>query len=191
MNQGAVLHKGLLTECKVCNSTTETQEKRVRRARSKTGVSLDVVIRRQVASDLGEDEPQKDERFQLLQKYGVVTPRIDRLVTRPPWMPIAEFKRKLNDFFKATKGMIQPQQRREYRGPNVPGVRPSGPRQRFVQSPLQKSVGQHPQGQTFRSQRQTQESLRDNRGGQGRPSQGSGRDVRSVPKENRSFGDRP
>ena len=118
MNQGAVLHKGLLTECKVCNSTTETQEKRVRRARSKTGVSLDVVIRRQVASDLGEDEPQKDERFQLLQKYGVVTPRIDRLVTRPPWMPIAEFKRKLNDFFKATKGMIVPQQRKQWQDRN-------------------------------------------------------------------------
>lgn len=111
MNQGAVLHKGLLTECKVCNSTTETQEKR-RSKRSKTGVSLDVVIRRQVAFDLGEDEPQKDERFQLLQKYGVAAPRIDRLVTRPPWMSIAEFKRKLNEWYKNTKGLVQPQQHR-------------------------------------------------------------------------------
>jgi len=115
MNQGAVLHKGLLTECKVCNSTTETQEKRTRKARSKTGVSLDVVIRRQVAADLGEDEPQKDERFQLLQKYGVATPRIDRLMTKPNWMGVAEWKRKLNDWYKLTKGMIQPQQqRRDY-----------------------------------------------------------------------------
>jgi hypothetical protein len=187
MNQGAVLHKGLLSECKVCNSTTKTQEKRTRRARSKTGVSLDVVIRRQVAFDLGEDEPQKDERFQLLQKYGVAIPRIDRLMTKPNWMGVAEFKRKLNDWYKLTKGMIQPQQqRREYRGPNVPGVRPSGPRQRFVQP-----LGVLAHALLFRSQRQTQESLRDNRGGQGRPSQGSGRDVRSVPKENRSFGDRP
>src|SRR5271166_5426608 len=56
MNQKAVLHKGLLADCKVCNPTTETQEKRSRKTRSKTGVSLDVVIRRQVAFDLGEDE---------------------------------------------------------------------------------------------------------------------------------------
>lgn len=117
MNQGAVLHKGLLRDCKVCNSSTETQERREHRKR-RGPVSLDMVIRRQIATDLGEDEPRKDERFQLLQKYGVATPRIDRLVTRPSWMPIAEFKRKLNDWYKNTKGMIQPQQRREYRGTN-------------------------------------------------------------------------
>ena len=114
MNQGAVLHKGPLTECKVCNSTTAMQEKRVRRARSKMGVSLDVVIRRQVAFDLGEDEPKKDERFQLLQKYGVAAPRIDRQMTKPNWMGVAEFKRKLNDWYKLTKGMIQPQQRTQW-----------------------------------------------------------------------------
>lgn len=122
MNQGAVLHKGLLSDCKVCNSTTETQEKRTRKARSKTGVSLDVVIRRQVASDLGEDEPQKDERFQLLQKYGVAAPRIDRLATKPSWMGVAEWKRKQNEWFKVTKGMIQPQQQRRT-FPNLPASR--------------------------------------------------------------------
>lgn len=114
MNQGAVLHKGLLTECKVCNSTTETQQKRERKSRVKTGVSLDVVIRRQVAFDLGEDEPKKDERFQLLQKYGVAAPRIDRSMTKPNWMGVAEFKRKLNDWYKATKGLVAPQQRTQW-----------------------------------------------------------------------------
>lgn len=118
MNQGAVLHKGLLLDCKVCNPPTETQEKRVRRARNKTGVSLDVVIRRQVAFDLGEDEPKKDERFQLLQKYGVAAPRIDRLATKPNWMGVAEWKSKLNDWYKLTKGMIQPQQQRRTFSPN-------------------------------------------------------------------------
>jgi hypothetical protein len=87
-------------------------------------VSLDVVIRRQVASDLGEDEPQKDERFQLLQKYGVAAPRIDRLMTKPNWMPVAEWKRKLNDWYKLTKGLVAPQQVRRYgnqgfKGPEV------------------------------------------------------------------------
>ena len=114
MNQSAVLHKGLLLDCRVCNPPTETQEKRVRRARSKTSVSLDVVIRRQVAADLGEDEPKKDERFQLLQKYGVAAPRIDRFVTKPNWMGVAEWKRKLNDWFKSTKGLVAPQQRRTF-----------------------------------------------------------------------------
>jgi len=42
----------------------------------------------------------------LLQKYGVTAPRIDRQVTRPKWMGVAEWKRKMNDWYKSTKGMV-------------------------------------------------------------------------------------
>ena len=160
MNQGAVLHKGLLTECKVCNSTTETQEKRVRRARSKTGVSLDVVIRRQVASDLGEDEPQKDERFQLLQKYGVAAPRIDRLMTKPNWMGVAEWKRKLNDWYKLTKGLVAPQQRRTFQPrPSSPVGQPS----QRTSKPWNQIQFKNPQAQQRHQQRNQSARPRDTR----------------------------
>lgn len=155
MNQGAVLHKGLLAECKVCDSTTKTQQKRERKARGKTSVSLDVVIRRQVAFDLGEDEPQKDERFQLLQKYGVAAPRIDRLMTKPNWMGVAEWKRKLNDWYKSTKGLVVPQQRRTFQ------PRPSSPvdpRSQKTSKPWREIQFKNPQAQQRHQQRnQTQQ----------------------------------
>lgn len=192
MKLGAV-HRGPLSDCKVCNSSTVTQEKRTRKARSKTGVSLDVVIRRQVAFDLGEDEPKKDERFQLLQKYGVAAPRIDRLVTRPPWMSIAEFKRKLNEWYKNTKGMIQPQQqRRDYGKVFNRNVRPDGHQsQRHVSSMLQKGVGENSEGSRVQRQQKTYRSIRDYSRREEKSSQEARRAVRSMSKENRSFGDRP
>lgn len=194
MNQGAVLHKGLLLDCRVCNPPTETQEKRVRRARSKTGVSLDVVIRRQVAFDLGEDEPKKDERFQLLQKYGVAAPRIDRQMTKPNWMGVAEWKLKLNDWYKLTKGLVAPQQqRREYHGKVFNrNVRPDGHQsQRHVSSMLQKGVGENSEGSRVQRQQKTYRSIRDYSRREEKSSQEARRAVRSMSKENRSFGDRP
>lgn len=121
MGVQAVLHKGLLTECVVCNPPTVAPEKRERRKKSGKA-TLDVTIRRQVAFDLGEEEPQKDERFQLLQKYGVAAPRIDRQVTKPKWMGETEFKRKMNDWFKITKGLVvATQQRKDFRGSSNQG----------------------------------------------------------------------
>lgn len=121
----SVIHKGLLSECVICNPPTEAREKRERR--KKSGVpTLDVTIRRQVSAELGEDEPQKDERFQLLQKYGVAAPRIDRFVTKPKWMGVAEWKCKQNEWYKATKGLVVPQQRRTF----SPNQRHSSPQQR-------------------------------------------------------------
>ena len=93
-------------------------KKRVKRAKKKfhstKGATLDIALRRQVAADLGEDEPTKDQRYVLLQKFGVVSPKIDRLATKPNWMSIAEWKRKQNEWYKATRGMIQPQQQKMY-----------------------------------------------------------------------------
>jgi len=74
-------------------------------------VPVEVSIRRQVSEELGDDEPTKEQKYALLQKYGVTAPRIDRLVTKPIWMGVAEWKRKQNDWFKATKGLVNPQQR--------------------------------------------------------------------------------
>jgi len=153
MSQGGKLHKGLLSECRVCNSSTETQQKRERKARSKTGVSLDVVIRRQVAADLGEDEPKKDERFQLLQKYGVAAPRIDRLVTKPSWMETTTWKRKQNEFYQMTKGLVVPQQRRTFQ------PRPSSPvdpRSQRTSRPWREIQFKNPQAQQRHQQRNQQ-----------------------------------
>jgi hypothetical protein len=104
--QTAVLHKGLLEKCRVCNPDLIESDDRKRRRKTKGEVTLDLYVRRQVAQELGEDEPTKDERFVLLQKFGVTAPRIDRQVTRPKWMKESEWKRKLNEWYKATKGLV-------------------------------------------------------------------------------------
>jgi len=85
---------------------------------STKNLPIDVAVRRQVAAEIGEDEPTKDEKFVLLQKYGVAAPRIDRLISKPNWMGVAEWKRKLNEWFKATKGLVRPQQRPRFSRPN-------------------------------------------------------------------------
>src|ERR1700675_3126507 len=90
--------------------------KKVRKPRTKKhhttkNVPVEVSIRRQVSEDIGDDEPTKDQKYVLLQKYGVVAPKIDRLATKPNWMGVSEWKRKQNDWFRATKGMVSPSQR--------------------------------------------------------------------------------
>jgi len=90
--------------------------KKVRKPRTKKhhttkNVPVEVSIRRQVSEELGDEEPTKDEKYVLLQKYGVVAPRIDRLATKPNWMEADVWKRKRNNWFEATKGLVKPQQR--------------------------------------------------------------------------------
>ena len=88
------------------------REKRTKKFHSTKGATLDIALRRQVAAELGEEEPTKDQRYILLQKFGVISPKIDRLMTRPSWMSVAEFKRKSNEWYQATRGMVQPQQQK-------------------------------------------------------------------------------
>lgn len=103
---------------------------------STKGVSLDIALRRQVAAELGEDEPtDKNERYVLLQKYGVVTPKIDRLVTKPNWMGVTEWKRKQNEWYKATKGLVSPQQQRRSFRPTPDSRLPNLPASRAVPYP--------------------------------------------------------
>jgi hypothetical protein len=79
-----MLHKGSLLECKVCSPQPQQEsEKRTKRSRVTT---VDIHLRRLVQADIGEDEVPKEQRFQLLEKYGVTAPRIDRRVKKPSWM---------------------------------------------------------------------------------------------------------
>jgi hypothetical protein len=119
------IHKGLMIECPMCSPDSTESRKKFRVRKSKSPATLDIATRRQVAAELGEDEPTKDQRYILLQKFGVVSPKIDRQVTRPSWMSIQEWKRKSNDWYQATKGMVAPQQTR----------RPFGKSTRFNRTP--------------------------------------------------------
>lgn len=91
--------------------------KKAKKHHTTNNVPVEVSIRRQLSVELGDDEPSKDEKFSLLQKYGVTAPRIDRLVTKPNWMGVAEWKRKQNDWFKSTKGLVNPTQRPRFNRP--------------------------------------------------------------------------
>ena len=110
MSGKTVVHSGLWIDCKNCNPEFKAKkDKREKRSRVKGKVTLEVYVRRQVSEELGEDEG-KDAKFQLLQKYGIAAARIDRQATRPNWMGEAEWKRKQNDWYRATKGLVAPQQ---------------------------------------------------------------------------------
>lgn len=81
---------------------------------------LDIAVRREVAEEIGEAEPTRDQKYILLQKYGVVAPRIDRLVTKPRWMGEGEWKRKQNNWFKITQGSAIKYQQKSKRQPLQP-----------------------------------------------------------------------
>ncbi len=101
--------------------------KRVKKFHSNKNVPVDVAVRRQVAEEISDAEPTKDQKFILLQKYGAFAPRIDRLVTKPKFMGVSEWKRKQNDWFKATKGLVKPQQSPRSRFTNSQRSQPDGP----------------------------------------------------------------
>lgn len=175
--------------------------KRVKKHHTTNKVPVEVSIRRQLSAELGDDEPSKDEKFSLLQKYGVTTPRIDRLVTKPNWMGVAEWKRKQNDWFKVTKGLVSPSQRPRFHAQDrktLPmqrgGMRPyTTSSQRTVSLPLSVSVGENQSQETkpYRGQPSSSRPLRNYAGGQSKSSQEARRTVRGMSNQNRSFGDRP
>lgn len=84
---------------------------RAKKHHTTKNVPVEVSIRRQLSEELGDDEPTKEQKFVLLQKYGVTAPRIDRLATKPSFMGAAEWKSKQNIWFKATKGLVSSSQR--------------------------------------------------------------------------------
>lgn len=103
----AVLHKGNLADCVVCNPElkTEKKEKRV-----KIEKPADHYLRRQIAEELGDDEVPREDRLQLQEKYGMTAPRIDRRIKRPNWMGVKEWKERVQNWFNMTKGLVPPQQ---------------------------------------------------------------------------------
>jgi hypothetical protein len=111
------IHAGLWADCKNCN-VDWTPKKRDRREKKVPvfmgDVSLDVSVRKQVAAELGDVEPTKEQKFALLQKYGVAAARIDRKVTKPFWNNEEEkvWNNRLLQFEKATRGLVPRQQER-------------------------------------------------------------------------------
>lgn len=108
------LHSGLQSDCRVCTEAPVKKKWRDKKItkRESSIVTGDIATRRQLAAEIGEEEPDKDERFILLQKYGIAVARIDRGVTKPSWMSEETWKRKQSEWFRATKGLVAPQQQK-------------------------------------------------------------------------------
>lgn len=123
----AVIHKGKKADCAVCNP----RPKRERKERApKQAATTDTLLRRQVAGELGEDGT-KEQRFQLLEKYGLSAPRIDRRIKKPAWMEDGTWNQKFLAFSKATKGLVTAKQER--RSPQQRSGQQSRPQQKRSQ----------------------------------------------------------
>lgn len=105
-------------------SAKKTKKRVAKRHFTTKNVPVETSVRRQVAEEIGEAEPTRDQKYVLLQKYGVVAPRIDRGISKPKWMGVSEWQRKLSEWFKMTKGLVKPQQRSKFSRPN-PNSQPS------------------------------------------------------------------
>ncbi len=177
------------------------RKKVVKKFHSSQNVPVEVAIRRQVAAEIGEDEPTKDQKFILLQKYGATAPRIDRLATKPNWMGVPTWKRLQNDWFKMTKGLVKPQQmsRGRYgstsKVSNMHGsrVHTNASRQGAVLRPLQSTVGQikPSENRSYRGQPSSHRPLRNNPRGEATASPRTGQPMCGVQEGNHKVGDRP
>ena len=116
---GTKIHKGLWLECKVCPHTEEElkakREKRERpsfKRKRLSAATADIAVRRQVAYELGgpDAEPTSEQKFQMLQKYGVAAARIDRAITKPSWMGERQWRLLKQEFYIATKGLVPKEQ---------------------------------------------------------------------------------
>ena len=108
MFQRTRVHNDLMAQCLTC--TPDYKKKRDRRdfdkPKREKATTVEGVLRRQMAEEIGEDELSKDFRFGLMQKYGIIAPRIDRRVTKPNWMEEATWKKLKQEFHNATKGLV-------------------------------------------------------------------------------------
>jgi hypothetical protein len=132
MFQRTRVHNGLMAQCLTC--TPDYKKKRDRRdfdkPKREKATTVEGVLRRQMAEEIGEDELSKDFRFGLMQKYGIIAPRIDRRVTKPNWMEEATWKKLKQEFHNATKGLV----------PERSTFRPVKPvAERPIQRPIQKT----------------------------------------------------
>ena len=138
MFQRTKLHNGLMADCAVC--TPERKKKRRDREgkpKRERATNLEGYLRRQMAEETGEDELSKDERFQLMQKYGTIAPRIDRRITKPNWMEESRWRILKQEFHSLTKGLVPSQQFK----PTRPSVGPSRPRSSQVRPSNKRPTG--------------------------------------------------
>lgn len=119
--------------CKVC-TPEQKPKRRSREDRPKVerrATTLDGVLRRQLAEEIGDTELSKDQRFAMLQKLGMAQVRIDRKVTKPSWKDEKTWRQEQNEWFKATKGLVPVTQFKKNVAPKAtlatakPGVRPT------------------------------------------------------------------
>ena len=111
MFQRTKLHGGLMADCAVCTPDRKKKRRdREDRPTRERATTLDGYLRRQMSEEIGEDELSKDFRFQLMQKYGTIAPRIDRRVTKPSWMEESRWKVLKQEFHNLTKGVVPARQ---------------------------------------------------------------------------------
>lgn len=96
------------------------QDRRDRREPKVTRVrvtNMEGHLRRAMAEEVGEAELSRDHRFALLQKFGLAAPRIDRKVTKPRWIGERQWNQQMNEWYKATKGLVPQSQSRQTKRP--------------------------------------------------------------------------
>lgn len=109
MYQKARLHNGLMADCIIC--TPDRKKKRERRdferpQKREKSTTVEGILRRQMAEEIGEEEVSKDLRISLMMHYGIIAPRIDRRVTKPNWMEESTWKRLKQEFHNITRGLV-------------------------------------------------------------------------------------
>ena len=87
--------------------------------------AVELAVRKQMAEEIGDDELTKDQRFSVLQKFGLAAPRIDRNVTKPTWMSRTLWAQKLKEWYTITKGLAPQQQQKKYASSNSRFNKPS------------------------------------------------------------------
>jgi hypothetical protein len=108
MYQKQKLHAGLQQLCKVCTPNQKLKRRNYedRPKVERRATTLDGVLRRQLAEEIGDVDLSKDQRFVMLQKLGMAQVRIDRKVTKPSWKDKKTWRTEQNEWFRATKGLV-------------------------------------------------------------------------------------
>jgi hypothetical protein len=162
---GTRIHSGNWLDCKVCPHTPEElkakREKRERptfKRKRVTAATVDLAVRRQVAYELGgiDAEPTSEQKFQMLQKYGIAAPRIDRAISKPKWMTEGRWRTLKAEFYQATKNLIPKEQFKRNQPAMSKQERESQQRRQHRNYPQRNSSGSRPsyaQGQTGDRQR--------------------------------------
>lgn len=109
------VHAGLWMDCKNCNTDWKPKKRDRREKRTPVftvDISVENSVRRQVAAELGDVEPSKEHKYAMLQKYGVVAAKIDRVINKPIWNEEGAnvWNNRTFQWGKLTKGLVPAQQ---------------------------------------------------------------------------------